>query len=184
MPIESAESARLANLGREFVAQARQQLEASVELIRHCLGQLDDGQVWWRPREEMNSIGNLLLHLTGNLTQRFSSEIGGEPDRRDRPAEFSDRGSVPRGELLRRFDEAAGRADRVLAGLGPDGLLENRRSQRLDGTVEKSVMGIVFQTLNHLNGHAQEILQMTRSQLGSSYKFRQPEGVQPRTKRS
>src|SRR4051794_24181170 len=141
-----------ARLGKEFVAQAREQLEASVALIRHCLGQLDDGQVWWRPREEMNSIGNLLLHLTGNLMQRFGSEIGGEPDRRDRPAEFTERGSIPKAELLRRFDEAAGHSGGILAGLAPERLLETCRPKRLDGTVEKSVLGSILQTLTHLNG--------------------------------
>jgi len=170
----------VASVGGEFVARARQELASSVELIRHCLDQLDDRQVWWRPREEMNSIGNLLLHLTGNLTQRFRSEIGGEPDRRDRSSEFTERESIPKGELLRRFDEAAGRSDEILAGLAPERLLEIRSSKRLDGPVEKSVLGIVFQTLTHLNGHAQEILQMTRTQLGDTYVFRQPAGVPPR----
>ena len=170
----------VASVGSEFVARARQELASSVGLIRHCLGQLDDRQVWWRPREEMNSIGNLLLHLTGNLTQRFPSEIGGEPDRRDRSAEFTERESIPKGELLRGFDEAAGRSDEVLAGLAPERLLETRRSQRLDGPVEKSVLEIVFQTMTHLNGHAQEILQMTRTQLGDAYVFRQPAGVPTR----
>jgi hypothetical protein len=177
MNVESGEADVTANLGKEFVAQAREQLQSSVLLIRHCLGQLDDSHVWWRPREEMNSIGNLLLHLTGNLTQRFDSEIGGEPDRRDRTAEFTQRGTIPKEVLLRRFDQAAARADEVLAGLAPQSLLETRRTQRLDGSIEKTILGTVFQTLTHLNGHSQEILQMTRAQLGEAYKFRQPAGV-------
>jgi hypothetical protein len=179
MIVESGVADVTANLSNEFVAQAREQLQSSVVLIRHCLGQLDEPQVWWRPREGMNAIGNLLLHLTGNLTQRFDSEIGGEPDRRDRTAEFTQRGTIPKEELLRRFDEAAARADEVLAGLAPERLLETRRSQRLDGSIEKTILGLVFQTLTHLNGHAQEILQMTRAQLGDAYTFRQPAGVPP-----
>ena len=67
-----------------FVAEARTSLETAFALIRHGVGQLDDEQVWWRPRDGMNSIGNLLLHLAGNLRQRFGSVIGGEPDDRDR----------------------------------------------------------------------------------------------------
>ena len=92
----ASESDGVASVGSEFVP-GRQELASSVGLIRHCLGQLDDRQVWWRPREEMNSIGNLLLHLTGNLTQRFPSDIGGEPDRRNRSAEFTERESIPKG---------------------------------------------------------------------------------------
>jgi hypothetical protein len=183
MSIQSGRADATASLGKEFVAQAREHLESSAHLIRHCLGQLDDQQVWWRPREEMNAIGNLLLHLTGNLTQRFDSEIGGEPDRRDRAAEFARREAIPKEELLCRFDEAAARADEVLAGLTPESLLQTRRTQRLDGPIERTILGVIFQTLTHLNGHAQEILQMTRAQLGNAYIFRQPAGVLPRGER-
>jgi hypothetical protein len=125
----------------------------------------------------MNAIGNLLLHLTGNLAQRFGSEIGGEPDRRDRTAEFTRRQAIPKEEVLRRFNEAATRADEILADLTPESLLETRSMQRLGGRIEKTTLGVVFQTLTHLNGHAQEILQMTRAQLGDAYKFQQPAGV-------
>ncbi len=170
------------SLGEEFVAECRQQLESNVGLIRHCMGQLDDGQVWWRPQEGMNSIGNLLLHLTGNLRQRFDSVIGGEPDVRNRAAEFTERGPFPKDDVLRRFEEAAARADGVLAGLTPGRLQDTCRYAILTGPVEKSTLGIVLQTLTHLNGHAQEILCLTRLQLGERYAFRQPGGVPPALK--
>ena len=108
-------------MGEQFVTEARQQLDASVRLIRHCLDQLDDAQVWWRPREDMNSVGNLLLHLAGNLKQRFGSVIGGEPDVRDRFGEFTERGTIPKGDLLRRFEEAAGVPTRSWPGSRPNG---------------------------------------------------------------
>ena len=171
---------RETSLGEQFVVEARRQLDASVGLIRHCLDQLDDSQVWWRPREDMNSVGNLLLHLGGNLKQRFGSVIGGEPDVRDRFGEFTERNPIPKGDLLRWFEEAAGRADEILARLTPERLGETCRYELLAGTKEKSVLGVVIQALTHLSGHAQEILHLTRMQLGNSYKFRQPAGVPPR----
>jgi Protein of unknown function (DUF1572) len=168
------------SLGHQFVTETRQHLLASVSLIRHCLDQLDDSQVWWRPREDMNSVGNLLLHLAGNLKQRFGSTIGGEPDVRDRFGEFTERKPIPKSDLLRRFEDAARRADEMLAGLTPRRLVETCRYKLLAGTTEKSVLGVVLQTLTHLSGHAQEILHLTRTQLGDSYNFRQPAGVPPR----
>jgi hypothetical protein len=168
------------SLAEIFVAEGRRQLEASVTMIRHCLGQLDDAQVWWRPREGMNSVGNLLLHLVGNLGQRFGSVIGGGPDERDRLGEFTEPGPIPRADLLRRFDEAAGRADEILAGLTSRRLGETCRYELLSGPAEKSVLGVVLQTLAHLHGHAQEVLHMTRVRLGVGYVFRQPAGVPPR----
>jgi hypothetical protein len=171
------EASRETSLGERFLTEARQQLDATVGLIRHCLDQLDDGQVWWRPREDMNSVGNLLLHLAGNLKQRFGSVIGGEPDVRDRFGEFTERGPIPKSDLLRRFEDTARRADEILAGLTPARLGETCRYDLLAGTTEKSVLRVVLQTLTHLSGHAQEILHLTRTQLGERYTFRQPAGV-------
>jgi hypothetical protein len=168
------------SLGDQFVTEARQQLDASVGLIRHCLDQLNDSQVWWRPRQDMNSVGNLLLHLGGNLKQRFGSVIGGEPDVRDRFGEFTERQPIPKGELQRKFEEIARRADEILAGLTPERLGETCRYELLSGTTEKSVLGVVLQTLTHLSGHSQEILHLTRTQLGDRYDFRQPAVVPPR----
>ena len=164
-------------MGKKFVAETRQQLDASVSLIWHCLDQLDDSQVWWRPREDMNSVGNLLLHLAGNLKQRFGSVIGGEPDDRNRFGEFTERGPIPKGDLQGKFEEAAGRADEILAGLIPVRLGETCRYELLSGTTEKSVLGVVLQTLTHFHGHAQEILHLTRMQLGDGYVFHEPAGV-------
>jgi hypothetical protein len=165
------------SLGDRFVIEARHQLDASVGLIWHCLNQLDESQVWWRPRQDMNSVGNLLLHLAGNLKQRFGSILGGKPDNRDRFGEFTERNPIPKRDLLRRFEETAGCADEILAGLTPERLGETCRYELLAGTTEKSVLGVVLQTLTHLSGHAQEILHLTRMQLGDGYVFHEPAGV-------
>ncbi|MDG3003533.1 DUF1572 family protein [Paludisphaera mucosa] len=164
---------------RCFLDEARARLEESVGLIHHCVGQLDDAQLWWRPREGMNSIANLSLHLAGNLRQRYQVDLGGEPDIRDRFGEFTDRGATPKAELLRRFDIAVAGAIERLDALAPEDLVGTRRTQRIAGEVEKSVLAILFQTLTHLNGHAQEILHITRMQLGDRYAFQNPDGVPP-----
>lgn len=173
---DSSDSGALAGA---FTDESRRQLAASVELIRHCVGQLDDAEAWRRPREDMNSIANLLLHLAGNLRQRFAAVIAGEPDERDRFSEFTERGAIPKAELLQKFEESAARADAVLASLRPEQLVETRRYMLLAGPEEKSVLGIVIQALTHLNGHAQEILHLSRMHLGDRYTFRQPGGVPP-----
>jgi hypothetical protein len=85
---------------------------------------------------------------------------------------------------LRRFEDAARRADETLAGLTSARLGETCRYELLAGTTERSVLGVVLQTLTHLSGHAQEILHLTRTQLGESYVFRHPAGVPPRLGRS
>jgi len=166
-------------IGGEFVIQAREQLEAAVFVIRHCLDQLDDEQVWSRAGGKLNSIANLLLHLSGNLRQRFRAEIAGEPDARDRPLEFTERRSIPKADLQAGFEEAAGLADEVLAALAPAQLLETRRTERATGFEDRSVLGLALMTIAHLHGHAQEILYMTRVLLGDRYVFRHPAVVPP-----
>lgn len=164
-------------LGGEFLSEARNQLAAGRKLITHCVAQLTDDQVWRRERDDLNSIGNLLLHLAGNLVQRFGSGINGDPDHRDRPREFTERTMIPRAELMSRLDGAMDAADEILKNFNPAKLNEPRLYATFAGKVDVSVLAVVFRTLAHLNGHAQEILYMTRVQLEGRYTFQHPEGV-------
>ncbi len=157
---------------RNYLAEARTELAMAAARLKHCLGQLNETQVWWRPHKSMNSIGNLLLHLCGNLRSRFLSVIAGLPDDRDRPKEFSERGPIPTAALLLRLEEVVGAADAVLGDLTPSRLLESRRYRLLSGETEGTVQAVVLQTLLHLSGHVQEIIYITRLQLRDSYQFR------------
>ena len=61
-------------------------MSSALAKIKHCLGQLTDEQVWWRSHPSLNSIGNLILHLCGNVGQWIVAGLGGAADSRDRPA--------------------------------------------------------------------------------------------------
>src|SRR5579859_3972265 len=80
--------------------------------LRSCVESLNEDQLWWRPNEASNSVGNLLLHLNGNVTQWLVASFNRGDDKRERPAEFSARDGVTASELLQRLsatmDEAAG----------------------------------------------------------------------------
>jgi hypothetical protein len=154
-------------LARAYLAEARRRLAACHERITHCLGQLDDPQVWWRARPALNSIGNLVLHLCGNLRQWLVSGVGGAADVRDRPAEFAEQGPIPKQELLSRLATAVRTADAALGGVEESRLLEARRIQGFDETV----LSAIFDSLSHLAGHTQEIVFVTRLQLGDAYRF-------------
>jgi hypothetical protein len=148
-------------------AAAAQELGSALDRIRHCLGQLTDEQVWHRSRPDLNSIGNLILHLCGNLRQWVLAGIGGAPDSRDRPAEFAERELVPKDELQRRLEAVVEEAKRVLKSANAVGLTEGRRIQGFDVTG----IGAVFDSVPHFRGHTQEIVHMTRLQLGEAYRF-------------
>jgi hypothetical protein len=79
---------------------AAHELDSALNRIKHCLGQLDNEQVWRRSQPSLNSIGNLILHLCGNLRQWIVAGVGGASDLRHRPAEFAERGPIPKEEWI------------------------------------------------------------------------------------
>jgi uncharacterized damage-inducible protein DinB len=155
------------SVGQAYLAEARRRLADRHDRIRHCLQQLTDVQIWWRPQEPMNSIGNLVLHLCGNVRQWLIAGIPQAPDSRNRPQEFAERGPLARDELTRRLDTVIREADTVLAGVSDAQLLERRRIQGFDETV----LSAIFDSVAHFHGHTQEIVYITRLQLGAGYRF-------------
>jgi len=148
-------------------AAAAHELDNALDRIKHCLDQLNDEQVWQRSQPSLNSIGNLILHLCGNLRQWIVAGVGGASDDRNRPAEFAERGLVPILELLRTLEAGANEAKRVLAGVNAQQLAEVRRIQGFDVTG----IAAIFDSVPHFRGHTQEIIHMTRLLLGDAYKF-------------
>jgi hypothetical protein len=148
-------------------AAAAHELDNALDRIRHCLGQLDDEQVWRRSHPSLNSIGNLILHLCGNLRQWIVAGLGGASDGRDRPAEFAERGPIAKAELLRRLEGVVQETNRILAGVTSGQLAAVRRIQGFDVTG----VAAIFDSIPHFRGHTQEIVHMTRLQLGDAYQF-------------
>jgi hypothetical protein len=142
-------------------------LAASHERIIYCVSQLQDDQVWWRPMESMNSIGNLILHLVGNLRQWVVQGAMGGPDHRNRPLEFAERTQIPKHELLASLQQVVEASNEVLSGLTEGLLFTSRRIQGF----EETVLSAILNSLMHFTGHAQEIVYITRIQMGSSYHF-------------
>jgi hypothetical protein len=148
-------------------AEAAEELAKALGKIEHCLAQLSDAQVWQRPQPALNSVGNLLLHLAGNVRQWVVAGLGGSPDVRDRPAEFAERGPAPKEELLRRLRGVVDEARVVLARQTARQWLQVRRVQGFEVTG----LGALFDSVPHFRGHTQEIVHMTRALLGDAYRF-------------
>jgi hypothetical protein len=144
-----------------------QELGDALDRIRHCLDQLTEAQVWWRPADDMNSIGNLLLHLTGNIRQWVVSALGAVPDRRDRPAEFAERRALPTAEVWSALEAAVSEARRVFAAQSAEDWMRVRRVQGY----EISGLGAAVHSVAHFRGHTQEIIHLTRTQLGAAYQY-------------
>jgi hypothetical protein len=155
------------DVSRAALEEANKLLDDCSAKIGHCLNQLSDEQIWWRPDPSLNSIGNLILHLCGNLQQWIVSGIGGVADTRKRPAEFAERGPIPKSALLEKLTQVVAAAKKALARSSP---AELERERTIQGTLVTG-WGAVFHSLPHFNGHTQEIACYTRMQLGDAYKF-------------
>ena len=162
---------------REFLTAARKYLrEDYLPKIERCLERLSDEQVWWRPNEQSNSIGNLLLHLEGNARQWILSGVGGGPDARVRQREFDERTQLPRATLVEKLRATLGEVDGVLAQLTARELGGRRKIQGHD----VSVLAAVFHVVEHFSMHTGQIILLTKTLTASDLAFYDTSGGDPR----
>ena len=126
--------------------------------IRRCLDVLPADALWSRVDERSNSIGNLLLHLEGNVRQWIVSAVGGARDERYRSAEFAAREGAPTDDLYAALRATLDEADAVIAGLTPAALLERRTIQERDVTV----LTAVYHVVEHFALHTGQIILLTK----------------------
>jgi hypothetical protein len=146
------------------------ELASALGRIAHCAGQLTDEQIWSRPAPAMNSIGNLMLHLAGNVGQLIVAGVGGAPDTRERQAEFDARGPIPADELLGKLFAVIREAQQVIRAASEASLLAPIPVKRFDWNGIEAIV----RCLAHFRGHTQEIIHMTRMILGERYEFAGP----------
>ena len=126
--------------------------------IQRCLDVLPADALWRRSDESENSIGNLLLHLAGNVRQWIVAGVGGAPDTRERSAEFTARAGDDAASLMQRLRDTLGEVDVVLAGLGVAQLEEQRRIQGRD----VKVLDAVYHVVEHFSMHTGQIILLTK----------------------
>jgi uncharacterized damage-inducible protein DinB len=126
--------------------------------IERCLERLTDAQIWWRPNSELNSIGNLTLHLCGNARQWIISGLGNQPDQRTRDHEFSQTEIIPREKLLELLRGTLAEVEAVLNCLNPQALLESRTIQGCNVDVVQAI----YHVTEHFSMHTGQIILMTK----------------------
>ncbi len=127
--------------------------------IRHCLDLLTDEQIWWRPNPESNSIGNLLLHLNGNVQQWMIAPLEGATAVRNRPAEFAEHGPVPISALRERLARTLERVDTILSEVKPEAIEKTYDIQN-----ERGITGFeaIYHVVEHFSMHYGQILYITK----------------------
>ena len=148
-------------LGTEY----RTQLRLSVEALP------DDG-LWWRANEHSNSVGNLLLHLNGNVRQWILGGVGRQANDRHRASEFAARTGPPAAALLADLDRTLDEVDAVLAGLTEADLLEPRTIQGRD----IPVLAAIFHVVEHFSQHLGQITLIAKLRAPGAINFYEDAG--------
>jgi uncharacterized damage-inducible protein DinB len=147
------------DLAAAFIERSRHYLAFEYPTkIRRCLDVLPADAIWRRTDERSNSIGNLLLHLSGNVRQWIVSSVGGAADARHRSAEFEAREGAGAHDLYDTLRATLDEAETVIASLTPSRLLERRTIQGR----EVSVFDAVYHVVEHFALHTGQIVLLTK----------------------
>ena len=151
MPIEAGTGTARAgspeSIGEAYLIEARGTLKSALGKITHCLDQLTAEDLSWRPHESHNSIQTIVLHQC--------------------PAEFSQRETIPKGDLIDQLQQTVAQADAVLATCQSESLLERKHVQGFETTN----LAAIFDSVSHFVGHTHQIVYITRLRRGDRYRF-------------
>ena len=154
-------------LEKAFVDFSCDKLQQYCDRICVCLHKLHSDQIWFRGSENQNAVGNIVLHLCGNLRQWIGFGVCGEPDVRQRDLEFSARGGTDSRQLADNLREAVADAVTGIRRITPERLAQVTRVQGYDVTVLQAVYHVV----EHFAGHAGQIIFCTKQFTGEALGF-------------
>lgn len=141
-----------------FLDVSCRKLDAMTTNLRLCLGRLTDEQIWQRRGTHENAVGNLVLHLCGNMRQWILHGIGGAKDVRQRDAEFSATGGLTGAQLIDKFARTVTEARGVILSLPHRRLVEKIKPQQR----EVSVLEAIYQVVAHVEQHTGQIILLTK----------------------
>jgi uncharacterized damage-inducible protein DinB len=119
---------------------------------------MDEKETWFSPNGHVNSVGNLILHLCGNIRQYIISSLGGKPDNRERDKEFSASGGFSNAELIMKLQDTVEEAKTIIASVGQEDLLRIRNVQGFSF----SGIGIIIHVTEHYSYHTGQIILLTK----------------------
>ncbi|MDN5202078.1 DinB family protein [Fulvivirgaceae bacterium BMA10] len=137
----------------EFLSQSVYRMDENTVKIEKCLQELNEEEIWQRPNQSSNSVGNLLLHLCGNITQYIIASLGETEDNRQRDEEFQATGGFSKSVLLEKLVSTVSKANEVIKNASQKNLLQTRSVQGFNF----SGIGIVLHVVEHYSYHTGQI---------------------------
>jgi hypothetical protein len=147
------------NVGRVVLAGLQSRVVKVLPTqIRECVERLSEKQLWWRPNDQSNSVGNLVLHVSGSTMHFLCRSIGGFEYERNRPAEFLERGPISKQQLLEIFDETIEKAAQTFESLKTSDLMKASTEPAYYDFVIDDLLGVA----THLATHTGQIVFITK----------------------
>jgi uncharacterized damage-inducible protein DinB len=137
-----------------LIAEVKRRLfDESLPRLQKCLAELSEEEVWQRPNAHSNSVGNLMLHLNGNIRQWILSGLAGEEDIRQRAKEFEEQGPIPKENLRADLEATMKQVEEALDKVRPEDLLEPHDVQ----VFRESGLSILVHVVEHFSYHVGQI---------------------------
>ncbi len=149
-----------------FLSFSVRRMQMSERDLNRCLDRLTEEQAWQRGGPHENSVGNLLLHLEGNLRQWVVHGIGGQPDVRMRDDEFSLAPTVTFTEARARLAAVLAECYTIIGGLAPERLLEIIDPQPTGTWRSMPILEAIYQVVGHLQLHTGQVILLTKQMCG------------------
>ena len=155
------------NWAEEFKTQSAFRLQENVPRIEKCFSELKHEEIWYSPNQQSNSIGHLILHLCGNITQYIHSSLGGEKDSRERDLEFSSKEKISAESLLEKLIGVANKAELIILKCSEKDLLKERKVQAFNLTG----IGVIIHVVEHFSYHTGQIAYYTKELKNKDLEF-------------
>ena len=146
------------SLSEEFIEQCIYRIEEYTTKLFSCFEELGEADIWRRPNESSNSIGNIILHLYGNIRQYAISSLGNKPDTRERDKEFAARGGYTKEELKTKLASTINEAIEIIKKADENSLLQVRSVQGFT----MSGIAIIIHVTEHYSYHTGQLIFWTK----------------------
>jgi uncharacterized damage-inducible protein DinB len=144
---------------KNLIAETKRRIIGeSIPRIKKCLNVLSEQEIWFKPNDHSNSVGNLVLHLCGNVTQWIGSGLGKMPDNRLRDLEFSEKGPMPSTKLIEALDRLIPLIENTLDNLTEEDFLQLHKVQ----VYQETGVNILVHVVEHFSYHTGQIAFFTK----------------------
>jgi uncharacterized damage-inducible protein DinB len=121
---------------------------------------LSDEQFWRNPFSFGNSIGHLVLHLTGNLNYYIGAQVAKTGYVRNRDLEFAESRRPSKSEVLRKFDDAIAMVIATIDSQVEAGWIAAYTAEREPEAHDRFT--IFLRCVSHLYHHVGQIIYLNR----------------------